>query len=552
MSKILPELNTQGFEHVLDVLKMASETYGSNIAFSALGVEMSFEELDRKSADFAAYLHQSGLQPGDRIAIQLPNILQSPIAVWGALRAGLIVVNTNPLYTATELKHQLTDSGAKAMVVVANVAHVAAQVVPQTDVKTVIVTEVGDMHPPLKRMLINAVLKHVKKLVPAYSFANQVSFRGALAKGASAPRVSHTPQSEDIAVLQYTGGTTGLSKGAILSHRNVIANMAQIRGALVEGKEDAAGGPGDIWVAPLPLYHIFGFTAHNMMFLSLGCHSLLIPNPRDLGSFAKALKGKKFHGFLQINTLIIALVHDESFRQLDFSGLQMTVSGGAALTQNAATKWHELTGCTVTEGYGMSETSPCITSNRVGSEVIGSIGHALPATEIRLVDDNDVDVALGEPGELWVRGPQVMQGYWNAAEATAKTITEDGWLKTGDIATLDEAGNYRIVDRKKDLVIVSGFNVAPNEVEDIVSQMPGIAECAVIGLPDEKTGEAVCAFVVAEKNPPTPAEITEFSRQHLTAYKVPKRIEFIDELPKNAVGKVLRRELRKEFERQAT
>lgn len=552
MSTILPELNTQGFEHVLDVIKMASETYGSNIAYSALGVEMSFQELDQKSADFAAYLRQSGLQPGDRIAIQLPNLLQSPIAVWGALRAGLVVVNTNPLYTATELKHQLTDSGAKAMVVVANVADVAAKVVPQTDVKTVIVTEVGDMHSPLKRMLINAVLRHVKKLVPSYSFSNLVPFRKALAKGAGAPRVDHTPTSDDVAVLQYTGGTTGLSKGAILTHRNLISNMAQIRGSLASGQEDAAGGPGDIWVAPLPLYHIFGFTAHNLMFLSLGCHSLLIPNPRDLSSFATALKGKRFHGFLQINTLIIALVHDEAFKQLDFSGLKMTVSGGAALTQDAATKWHDLTGCTVTEAYGMSETSPGITANQVGAEVIGSIGLALPETEIRLVDDDGADVPLGEPGELWVRGPQVMQGYWKAPEATAKTFAEDGWLKTGDVATLDEAGNYRIVDRKKDLVIVSGFNVAPNEVEDVISQMPGVAECAVVGLPDEKTGEAVCAFVVAEKNPPTPAEITEFSRQHLTAYKVPKRIEFINELPKNAVGKVLRRELRKEFESQAT
>ncbi|MCV6596766.1 MAG: AMP-binding protein [Mangrovicoccus sp.] len=543
MSAVLPELNPKGYNSVLDIFDDCTKAYGQTTAYSALGREMSYSELEQKTAAFAAFLRQSGLKPGDRIAVQLPNLLQSPIAVFGAIRAGLVVVNTNPLYTGTELLHQLTDSGAKALVVLANSAHIAADVVPKTGVGLVIVTEVGDMHPPLKRMLINTVLKHVKKMVPAYQFANAVSFRDALSQGAKAPKVQHSAEAKDVLLLQYTGGTTGPSKAAILTHGNLLANMCQVGAHLDERKID----PGEVWVGPLPLYHIFGFTAHNLVFFSRGCHSLLIPNPRDLESFAKALKGKKFHGFLQINTLIVALTSTDSFKALDFSSLKITVSGGTALTHAAAEKWQALTGCVVTEAYGMSETSPGTTANKLGREKIGSIGVALAHTELRLVDDAGQDVPDGDPGELWIRGPQVMQGYWNAPEATAKTLTDDGWLKSGDIAIKDPDESYRIVDRKKDLVIVSGFNVAPNEVEDVVSQMPQVNECAVVGVPDEKTGEAVCLFVVPEADRPSPEQITDFCRQHLTSYKVPKRIEYVKELPKNAVGKVLRRELRKEY-----
>ena len=540
MSVILPELNPHGFRTVPDVLNYATATYGPNVAFSSLGAKLTFRDLDRKTAAFAAYLREAGLKAGDRIAIQLPNLLQSPVSVLGAIRAGLVVVNTNPLYTATELKHQLVDSGAKAMVVIANVAHIASKVVPQTNVGLVIVTEVGDMHPPVKRRVMNFALKRIKKMVPSFSFDNQVSFRSVLRKGAKANPNEHTPNSNDIAVLQYTGGTTGPSKAAILSHRNLVANMSQVRSHLAE----FSGRPGDIWVGPLPLYHIFAFMAHNMVFLSRGCHSLLIPNPRDLNSFAKALKGKKFHGFLQINTLLLALSKNKSFRKLDFSSLKITVAAGASLTQAAAAKWKSVTGSVVSEAYGMSETSPGITGTILGEEKVGSIGIAFPATKIRVVDDHGQDVPDGQPGELWVQGPQVMQGYWNAPEETQKALTQDGWLKSGDIVVRSDDDTYRIVDRKKDIVNVSGFNVAPNEVENVVSQMPDIAECAVIGVPDDHSGEAVCLFAVRTKPDLTSGEVKAYCRQHLTSYKIPKRIHFVDDLPKNPIGKVLRRELR--------
>ncbi len=544
MSAIEPDLNPLGFQSVLDVLKYSTESFGPRTAFSSLGASLTFQALQHKTADFAAYLRKAGLKPGDRIAIQLPNLLQSPVAVLGALRAGLVVVNTNPLYTAAELKHQLKDSGAKALVVLANVAHVASEVVRETDVDLVIVSEVGDMHPPLKRTIINTALKHFKKLVPPFRFARQVSFRSALKDGAKAGRADHAASNSDVAVLQYTAGTTGPSKAAVLSHGNLVANMGQVQAHLGE----VVGAPGSIWVAPLPLYHIFSFTAHNLVFLSKGCHSLLIPNPRDLGSFAKALRGIRMHGFLQINALILKLSTHEAFRELDFSSLKITVAAGASLTHDAARKWKDLTGCVVSESYGMSETSPGVTGNILGQEKVGSIGVAFRSTELRVVDDNGVDVPNGQPGELWVRGPQVMQGYWNAPEETDRTLTEDRWLKSGDIVVRQEDDTFRIVDRKKDIVIVSGFNVAPNEIEDVVSQMPEVAECAVVGVPNERTGESLCLFVVPEAAAPTPKEIISYSQKFLASYKVPKRIHFVPDLPRNAIGKVLRRELRRHLE----
>ncbi|MDV7145338.1 AMP-binding protein [Tropicimonas sp. TH_r6] len=548
MTEITPDLNPHGFRSVPDVLKHATGRFGPRIAFSALGAELRFADLERKTADFAAYLRQAGLEPGDRIAIQLPNLLQSPIAVLGALRAGLIVVNTNPLYTGPELEHQLRDSGAKALVVLANVAHVAAGVVPGTDVELVIVTQAGDMHPPLRRTLINTVVKRVKKLVPPYRFARQVSFREALRRGERAPRADHVSGSEDIAVLQYTAGTTGPAKAAILSHGNLVANMGQVQTHLGE----AVGAPGSIWVAPLPLYHIFSFTAHNLVFLSKGCHSLLIPNPRDLDGFVRALRGKRMHGFLQINALLLMLTGHDAFRGLDYSELKITVAAGAALTKDAAAKWKALTGCIVSESYGMSEASPGVTGNILGQERVGSIGVAFAETELRVVDDSGADVPDGDPGELWVRGPQVMQGYWNAREETERTLTPDRWLKSGDVVVRSADATYRIVDRKKDLVVVSGFNVAPNEIENVISQMPEVAECAVVGMPHTKTGEAVCLFVVPEAAALTAKDILAHSRRFLTHYKIPKHIHFVPDLPRNSVGKVLRRELRRQLETPGT
>ncbi|MAK44980.1 MAG: long-chain fatty acid--CoA ligase [Spongiibacter sp.] len=516
--------------------------YAANPAVSCLGHTLSYADLDRLSAQFACYLQEhSGLQAGDRIAIQMPNILQYPVVLFGALRAGMIVVNTNPLYSERELKHQLNDSGAKAIVVLANIAETAAAVVGDTGVGTVIVTEVADLHPPVKRTLINSVLKYVRKEVPSVKFKNSISFRKALAKGSSKQYQKAAPDLEALALLQYTGGTTGVSKGAMISHRNLMANVLQSREnfssyGLVSG--------GETFIAPLPLYHIYSFMLTFVVMMQ-GNHSILIPNPRELDSVIKEMKRWKWTGMSGINTLFVQLCKHPEFASLDFSGLKVTLSGGMALTAGAAKTWKEMTGAEIYEGYGLTETSPVVSINPGGANQIGTIGLPLPGTEVRLVDDDGNDVGIGERGELCVRGPQVMMGYWQRPDETEKTI-KDGWLLTGDVAVVKEDGYLKIVDRKKDMILVSGFNVYPNEIEDVLSSHPNIAECAAIGVPDEKSGEAVKIFVAPKHGELDEKELKDFLRERLTGYKMPRYIEVRDELPKTNVGKVLRRTLRDE------
>lgn len=525
---------------VMEVFNESVEKYRNNRAYTCLGHTLSFGEVDVLSARFATYLQtKTSLKPGDRIAIQLPNILQYPVALFGALRAGLVVVNTNPLYTAREVKHQLKDSGARALVVLANVAHAAASILSETDVEYVFVTEVADLHPPMKKMLINSAVKYLKRDIPPFSFPDPIAFAKAL-------RVSEDQfqpvkrSSEDLAVLQYTGGTTGVAKGAMLTNGNLVANREQLlnhlNGVLEEGDRT--------WVAPLPLYHIYAFTVHCMSIFSIGNHSLLIPNPRDIPAFVKALKSQQVYGFIGLNTLFNALCHDPDFRQLDFSHLKHTASGGMALTKDTARLWQDVTGVAPSEGYGLTETSPVVTANPPGAIQEGTVGTPVVGTELKVIDENDESLPTGEVGELCVRGPQVMKGYWQRPEATAEVLSEDGWFRTGDMALIQDDGYVRIVDRKKDMILVSGFNVYPNEVEDVLSEHPGILEAGVIGVPDDYSGEVVKAFVVRKDPNLTEQEVRDFSRKNMTAYKVPKSIEFCDSLPKSAVGKILRRELK--------
>lgn len=527
---------------IVDVFSESCQRYQDKAAFTCMEHSITYGELWDLSERFAAYLQtHTNLKPGDRIALQLPNILQYPIALFGALRAGFVVVNTNPLYTAHEVKHQLNDAGAKAIVVLANVAKNTASVIKETSVEHIIVTELGDMHPFFKRTLINFVVKHVKKMVPEFSFTKAIKFRDTL----SASDATFTPvkiNPDDIAILQYTGGTTGVAKGAMLLHRNLVANMIQVtthmRSVLSDGK--------DIFVTPLPLYHIYSFTVHCAMALSIGANNLLIPNPRDIPAFVKALKGVPFTFFVGLNTLFNALLRNEDFLKLDFSKLTLTASGGMALTTETAHRWMELTKAPLTEGYGLTETSPVISVNPVDGVQIGTVGVPMEKTEIKVIDDAGNALPKGEPGELCVRGPQVMKGYWQRPDATAEVIDADGWFKTGDIAIIQNDNYIKIVDRKKDMINVSGFKVFPNEVEDVLASHPDIVEAAVIGVPDGEGSEVVKAYLVTNNRALTLEDVREFTREKLTGYKRPHLIEFRDELPKSNVGKILRRELRDE------
>lgn len=540
---IADEIDMSVYGSVLDVLSQACDRFAGKPAFTNMGHTLTYAELDQLSRDFAAYLQQhTDLKPGDRIAIQLPNTLMFPVAVFGAMRAGLVVVNTNPLYSEREMEHQFNDAGVRAIVVLANMAQHVEHVLPHTSLKYVFVTELGDLHPPVKRFLINKVVRYVKKLVPAYQLPQAIGFRQALKLGAQAEWTPAQPAADDVAVLQYTGGTTGVAKGAMLTHANLVANMLQarevIKSALKEGCETV--------VAPLPMYHVYTFTVNCMFLMETGNHSLLITNPRDIPAFVKELKKHRFSGFVGLNTLFVALCHNEAFKQLDFSELKLTISGGMALTQQAAKLWEETTGCAVAEGYGMTETSPIVTFNPPEAIELGTIGQPVPSTEVQVVDENGVPVPQGEPGELCVRGPQVMKGYWNRPDDTAAMINAEGWLRTGDIAVIQEDGYIRIVDRKKDMINVSGFNVYPNEIEDVIVTHPDVYEVAAVGVPDERSGEAVKVFIVSRNPDLTIEEVRRFCKERLTAYKVPRLVEFRDELPKSNVGKVLRRQLRDE------
>ncbi len=541
---VAAEINPDQYPNILAVLKESCQRFADKPAFSNLGKTITYGEMYQLSGDFAAYLQKhTDLKPGDRIAVQLPNVLQYPVVVFGAMRAGLVVVNTNPLYTAREMEHQFNDSGAKALICLANMAHLAEQVVPKTGVKHVIVTEVGDMLPTFKRLLVNAVIKHVKKMVPAYHLPQAVKLNDALAKGRGQSFNEASPSNADIAVLQYTGGTTGVAKGAMLTHRNLVANMLQVKALMGANLDEGC----EVLIAPLPLYHIYAFTFHCMAMMLIGGHNILLTNPRDLPAVVKDLAKYRFTGFVGLNTLFVALCNNEEFRKLDFSSLKATFSGGMALQLATAERWKEVTGCAICEGFGMTETSPVATVNPFSAIQLGTIGIPLPSTLCKIINDEGQELAIGEIGELCVKGPQVMKGYWQRQEATDEILDADGWLKTGDIGLIQEDGYLRIVDRKKDMILVSGFNVYPNELEDVLATLPGVLQCAAIGVPDEKSGEAIKVFVVVKPGESlTKEQVMEHMRANLTGYKVPKAVEFRDVLPTTNVGKILRRELRDE------
>ena len=538
------EINPDQFPNIQAVIHESCRRFADKPAFTCLGKTITWGELHELSGAFAAYLQEhTDLKPGDRIAVQMPNILQYPVVVFGAIRAGLVIVNTNPLYTIREMEHQFNDSGAKALVCLANMAHLAEEVLPKTGVKHVIITEVADLLALPKRLLINAVVKNVKKMVPAYNLPQAVKFTRALSLGRGRLVKETTPHSSEVAVLQYTGGTTGVAKGAMLTHRNLIANMLQARALMGANLHEAS----ETLIAPLPLYHIYAFTMHCMAMMLIGNHNLLISNPRDLPAMIKDISKWKFSGFVGLNTLFVALCNNEEFRKLDFSALKLTLSGGMALQQATAERWKQVTGCDICEGFGMTETSPAASVNPISNIKLGTIGIPVPSTLFKVIDDDGKELPLGERGELCVKGPQVMKGYWKRQEATDEILDSEGWLKTGDIGIIQEDGFIRIVDRKKDMILVSGFNVYPNELEDALATLPGVMLCAAIGIPDEKSGEAVKMFVVVKPGESlTKEQVMEHMRANVTGYKVPRSIEFRDTLPATNVGKILRRELRDE------
>ncbi|KFL38000.1 long-chain fatty acid--CoA ligase [Arenimonas donghaensis] len=537
-----PEVDLEKYSSIVSVLEESCRTYRDNPAFANFGKQLTYGEVDRLSTQFANYLlHELKLKKGDRVALMMPNVLQYPVAIFGVLRAGLTVVNTNPMYTARELRHQLTDSGASAIVVLENFAHVVEEVVADTPVKQVIVTGVGDMLGFPKGALINFVLRHVKKQVPDYGLPGHVRFNDALAKGAGQTLPAIELRGEDIAFLQYTGGTTGVAKGAMLTHRNLVANMQQSSAWL--GANATMGK--EVIITALPLYHIFALTANCLVFMKFGGLNHLITNPRDMKGFVKELRGIPFTAITGVNTLFNGLLNTPGFEDVDFSRLHLTLGGGMAVQRAVAERWKKATGITLVEAYGLTETSPAACINPMDlSEYNGAIGLPIPSTDACVKDDDGKMMPVGEVGELCIRGPQVMAGYWQRPEETAKVIDADGWLHTGDMAKMDEKGFFYIVDRKKDMILVSGFNVYPNEVEDVIALMPGVLEVAAVGVPDEKSGEAV-KVVIVKKDPSLSAdEVKAFCRENLTGYKHPRYVEFRDELPKSNVGKILRRELR--------
>jgi long-chain acyl-CoA synthetase len=541
---VAPEIDLTKYESIVDIFEESVKKYANNPAFTNLGVVLSFADLDRLSAQFASYLQNDlKLPKGSRIAIMMPNLLQYPIAIFGALRAGMTVVNVNPLYTPRELKHQLNDSQATAIVIVENFAHTLEEVIDETSVKHVVVTGIGDCCGFIKRLLVNFAVRHIKKMVPEFSLPQAVKFNDALKLGSKHSFKPVKVVGDDIAFLQYTGGTTGVAKGAILLHRNMVANILQasnwLEPIIEEGKE--------IIITALPLYHIFSLTANCMAFMKFGGLNVLITNPRDMKGFVKELSKFKFTALTGVNTLFNGLLNTKGFDQLDFSHLKVTLGGGMAVQEAVAKKWHQVTGKPLLEAYGLTETAPAVTINPMTlPEYNGTIGLPVPSTEVSIRDEEGNELGFNQPGELWVRGPQVMAGYLGRPEETAKVLREDGWLLTGDIAVINEDGYLKIVDRKKDMILVSGFNVYPNEIEDVVASHPGVLEVAAVGVPSETSGEQVKIFVVKKDPKLTEEDLMEFCKENLTGYKVPKLIEFRDELPKSNVGKILRRELRDE------
>ncbi len=527
-----------------EMLYQSCKKWGDRPAFTCLGTTISFSEVASKAEALGAYLQSTGLEKGARVAIMMPNVLQYPIAVTAILRAGYTVVGVNPLYTPRELEHQLKDSGAEAIIILENFAALLEKIKAKTNIKHVVVASMGDVL-GLKGHLVNFVVRRVKKMVPEYTLSGHVTFNDAVKEGAK--KAFKPPQTgpDDIAFLQYTGGTTGVSKGAILLHRNVMANMEQNR-VWVRAAYPGGRPPGTMLVCPLPLYHIYALTVNLLNGIVEGQHNLLIPNPRDIPAFVKALKGQPFEVLVGLNTLFVALLNNKEFQQLDFSHLKLTLGGGMAVQQPVAERWEKLTGVTIHEGYGLSETSPVAVSNPFDrKEFSGTIGLPIPSTDVRILDEEGSPVATGEIGEIAISGPQVMAGYWNRPDETAKVMTEDGYFKTGDMAFMDERGFIKIVDRKKDMILVSGFNVYPNEIEEVVVSHPDIVEAAAIGVPDEKSGEVPKLFVVRrEGSSIDERQVLDYCRENLTGYKRPRSVEFRDELPKSPVGKILRKELR--------
>lgn len=536
-----PDLDPSRFPTLPVLFDHIFSHWSDRVAFSCFGHEMTYRELDEASARLAAWLRENtDLQPGDRIAVQLPNVLQFPVAAVAAMRAGLILVNTNPLYTAREMRHQFADSGARAVIIMANFADKLEEVLPDTGIDHVIITEVGDMVPGLKGWLINAVARYIKKMVPRYNLPSAVRWKKVMAATPALDGREAVDSGTDVALILYTGGTTGLAKGAMLTHSNLVWNMMQLRSAnktLIRDGED-------VIIAPLPLYHTYAFMLHVLSQCYAGNHNVLVPNPRDIDGLVKTIRETRPTGIVGINTLYLALCRHKEVGDIDFSDLRFSGAGGMALSTRVARDWKEITGSEVLEGYGLTECSPVVTVNPPGASRIGTVGKAVPSTSLMLADEDGNEVTGDGRGELWVKGPQVMKGYWQNEEATRESITEEGWFKTGDYAQFDKDDYVRIVDRKKDMIIVSGFNVYPSEIEEVVNSHPGVAESAAIGIPDEETGEKVKLFVVRRDNVLTLDDVTAHCRENLTAYKVPKAIEFADDLPKTNVGKILRRELR--------
>ncbi|MEK2688550.1 AMP-binding protein [Bdellovibrio sp. GT3] len=537
-----PEINPNEYQSLIEIYDEAIRKFPSNKAFTNMGVSLTFTELDQQVNKFASFLqNELKLKKGDRIAIQMPNVLQFPVAAFAALRVGLTIVNTNPLYTAKEMQHQFKDSGAKAIVILANFANHLQEIIKDTQIESVVITELADLFPTPKRILVNSVVKYIKKMVPAYNIPQAYTFRQALELGAMRPHQNVASSHDDLAFLQYTGGTTGVAKGAMLTHKNVISNMMQIRAwmspKLEEGKE--------IVIAALPLYHIFALTVNCLAFLKMGAENILITNPKDIPGFVKELKKRPFTALTGVNTLFNALMNNPEFSTIDFKSVKISVAGAMTLQKTVTEKWMGITKSSIVEGYGLTEASPVVSCNPIdGTDRVGTIGLPMPSTDVKLVDEDGKEVAMGEAGELVCRGPQVMKGYWNRDDETAAVLSADGWLKTGDIATVDNDGFFKIVDRKKDMILVSGFNVYPNEVEEVIASHPGVLEVAAIGVPDEHSGEIVKVVIVKKDPNLTPEEVIAHARKSLTGYKAPKLVEFRTELPKTNVGKILRRALR--------
>ena len=545
-SEGVPEnISTDEFASVADVFDQSVEKYAERPAFSNFGKSITYRETSDYTAQLAAYLKNDlGLKKGDRVAVMMPNLLQNPIAIFAILRAGLVVVNTNPLYTARELKHQLNDSGAETIIIVENFCHVLESIVAETGIKNIIVTRMGDMLPFPKSAIINLVVKYLKKMVPTYQLPNAVTFKQALKLGAQHRFITVPCNHYDIAFLQYTGGTTGVSKGAVLTHKNMVANMQQASAWIANNIDDSA----DIIITALPLYHIFSLTANCMTFMKQGWMNYLITNPRDINGFVKEIKDVKFGAITGVNTLFNGLLNHPDFKDVDFSNLKLTLGGGMSVQNSVAQRWKETTGVTLVEAYGLTETSPAACINPLDmKDFNGMIGLPISSTEVSIQNDDWNELELGEQGEICVRGPQVMQGYWQRPKETANVLSADGWLHTGDIGIMNDEGYVKIVDRKKDMILVSGFNVFPNEIEGVIAELPEVLEVGVVGMPDEKSGESVMAVIVKKDPNLSEDTIKSHCRENLTAYKIPRTIIFANELPKTNVGKILRREIRDKY-----